>query len=76
MIDNYDSFTFNLVQHFAELGERVKVVRNDEVSVADVAGMKPDYIVISPGPYSPSEAGVSKKKIKKKAVVAEITVRV
>lgn len=72
MIDNYDSFTFNLVQHFAELGEKVKVVRNDEVSVADVAGMKPDYIVISPGPCSPSEAGVSKDVIRDLAGVTPI----
>lgn len=64
MIDNYDSFTFNLVQYFCELGEQVKVVRNDEVSVADVADMNPDYIVISPGPCSPSEAGVSKDVIR------------
>lgn len=67
MIDNYDSFTFNLVQYFSELGEEVKVVRNDEVSVADVAGMRPDYIVISPGPCSPGEAGISKAVIRELA---------
>lgn len=51
MIDNYDSFTFNLVQYFAELGEEVKVVRNDEISVSDIAAIKPDRICISPGPW-------------------------
>ncbi|MEY4112863.1 MAG: hypothetical protein RL082_1368, partial [Pseudomonadota bacterium] len=59
MIDNYDSFTFNLVQYFAELGEEVKVVRNDEIGVSDIATIKPDRICISPGPCSPSEAGIS-----------------
>lgn len=63
MIDNYDSFTFNLVQYFSELGETVKVVRNDEVSLGDVAAIQPDYIVISPGPCSPAEAGISKDLI-------------
>ena len=59
MIDNYDSFTFNLVQYFAELGEEVKVVRNDEIGVSDIAAIKPDRICISPGPCSPTEAGIS-----------------
>ncbi len=59
MIDNYDSFTFNLVQYFAELGEEVKVVRNDEINVGDVATIKPERICISPGPCSPTEAGIS-----------------
>ena len=59
MIDNYDSFTFNLVQYFAELGEEVKVVRNDEIGVNDIATIKPDRICISPGPCSPTEAGIS-----------------
>jgi anthranilate synthase component 2 len=59
MIDNYDSFTFNLVQYFAELGEEVKVVRNDEISVEDIAKINPDRICISPGPCSPKEAGIS-----------------
>ena len=59
MIDNYDSFTLNLVQYFAELGEEVKVVRNDEISVSDIAAIKPDRICISPGPCSPTEAGIS-----------------
>jgi anthranilate synthase component II len=58
MIDNYDSFTFNLVQYFAELGEQVRVVRNDEISVAEIAAMRPDQLVLSPGPCSPAEAGV------------------
>lgn len=59
MIDNYDSFTFNIVQYLAQLGEDVKVVRNDEISVADIAGLRPDRIVVSPGPCSPEEAGIS-----------------
>lgn len=59
MIDNYDSFTFNIVQYLAQLGEDVKVVRNDEISVSDIAGLRPDRIVVSPGPCSPEEAGIS-----------------
>ena len=59
MIDNYDSFTYNLVQYFGELGEDVKVIRNDEYDVAAIAAMGADRIVISPGPCSPREAGVS-----------------
>ena len=59
MVDNYDSFTYNLVQYFAELGEDVKVIRNDELTVAEIAALSPDRIVISPGPCTPSEAGVS-----------------
>ncbi len=58
MIDNYDSFTFNLVQYFGELGEDVHVVRNDEITVAGIAAMKPTRLVLSPGPCSPAEAGV------------------
>jgi anthranilate synthase component 2 len=58
MIDNYDSFTFNLVQYFGELGQDVKVIRNDEISVAEIAALKPDHLVLSPGPCSPTEAGV------------------
>jgi anthranilate synthase component 2 len=58
MIDNYDSFTFNLVQYFCELGEEVKVVRNDEISLDEIATLKPDRLVLSPGPCSPAEAGV------------------
>jgi len=59
MVDNYDSFTYNLVQYFGELGADVTVVRNDEVSVADIADLSPDKIVISPGPCTPNEAGIS-----------------
>jgi anthranilate synthase component 2 len=59
MIDNYDSFTYNLVQYFGELGETVVTVRNDALTVEDVAAMKPDRIVISPGPCTPNEAGIS-----------------
>ncbi len=58
MIDNYDSFTFNLVQYFGELGQDVKVVRNDEITVEQIAALKPDQLVLSPGPCSPAEAGV------------------
>ncbi len=59
MIDNYDSFTFNIVQYFGELGADVEVVRNDEVSIADIAARAPDRLVVSPGPCSPAEAGIS-----------------
>ncbi|MFA7321152.1 MAG: aminodeoxychorismate/anthranilate synthase component II [Dokdonella sp.] len=59
MIDNYDSFTFNLVQYFGELGEEVKVVRNDELTSAQIGALQPNSIVISPGPCTPNEAGVS-----------------
>ena len=58
MIDNYDSFTYNLVQYFAELGEDVRVLRNDEIDVAGIGGLGPDKLVLSPGPCSPAEAGV------------------
>ena len=59
IIDNYDSFTYNLVQYLAELGEDCKVVRNDEIGVDDVAKLGPSHIVVSPGPCTPSEAGIS-----------------
>jgi anthranilate synthase/aminodeoxychorismate synthase-like glutamine amidotransferase len=59
IIDNYDSFTWNLVQYFAELGQHVVVKRNDELSVAKIAALSPDYLVISPGPGSPDQAGIS-----------------
>jgi len=59
MIDNYDSFTYNLVQYFGELGANVTVVRNDQISVEDIAALSADKIVISPGPCTPKEAGVS-----------------
>jgi anthranilate synthase component 2 len=64
MIDNYDSFTYNLVQYFGELGEEVAVHRNDEISVDDIARIKPARIVVSPGPCTPNEAGVSVPAIK------------
>jgi len=59
MIDNYDSFTYNLVQYFGELGEEVKVYRNDRITVEEIEELDPDRIVISPGPCTPREAGVS-----------------
>jgi len=59
MVDNYDSFTYNLVQYFGELGADVTVVRNDEVTVEDISALSPDKIVISPGPCTPKEAGIS-----------------
>ena len=59
MIDNYDSFTFNLVQYLQMLGAEVKVVRNDAMSVAEIAALQPSHIVVSPGPKTPNEAGVS-----------------
>jgi anthranilate synthase component 2 len=59
MIDNYDSFTYNLVQYLGELGEEVKVLRNDEMSVDEIEGLRPARIVLSPGPCTPNEAGVS-----------------
>lgn len=59
MIDNYDSFTYNLVQYLGELGEEVKVFRNDEITLEGVAKLKPARIVISPGPCTPNEAGIS-----------------
>ncbi|MCK9535057.1 MAG: aminodeoxychorismate/anthranilate synthase component II [Pseudomonas sp.] len=59
MIDNYDSFTWNLVQYFAELGAEVKVVRNDEYTVPELLAMQPERVVISPGPCTPNDAGVS-----------------
>jgi anthranilate synthase component II len=59
MIDNYDSFTFNIVQYFGELGAEVEVFRNDEITLEGVAARAPDRLVISPGPCSPAEAGIS-----------------
>ena len=59
MIDNYDSFTYNIVQYFGELGAEVEVFRNDEITVADIATRAPDLLVVSPGPCSPTEAGIS-----------------
>ncbi|MFH1062373.1 MAG: aminodeoxychorismate/anthranilate synthase component II [Candidatus Omnitrophota bacterium] len=59
LIDNYDSFTYNLVQYFGELKQKVKVARNDKISIAAIKKLKPDYLVISPGPCTPKEAGMS-----------------
>jgi len=64
MIDNYDSFTYNLVQYFGELGVDIRVFRNDEISVDEIASLEPEHIVISPGPCTPKEAGVSVETIK------------
>lgn len=63
MIDNYDSFTYNLVQYFGELKEKVKVYRNDKITLAEIRKMNPEKIVISPGPGRPESAGLSKKII-------------
>jgi len=59
IIDNYDSFTYNLVQYFGELGETIEVYRNDQITILDIEKKKPKYIIISPGPCTPSEAGIS-----------------
>jgi len=59
MIDNYDSFTYNLVQYFFELGQKVEVFRNDQISLQDIEKKSPDFLVISPGPCTPKEAGIS-----------------
>jgi anthranilate synthase component 2 len=64
MIDNYDSFTYNLVQYFSELGQEVKVFRNDEISLAEIEQLNPARLVISPGPCTPNEAGISLAAIK------------
>jgi len=64
MLDNYDSFTYNLVQYFGELGEEVTVVRNDQMTVEEIAALDPDLICVSPGPCSPAEAGISVELIK------------
>ena len=64
MVDNYDSVTYNLVQYFGELGAQVEVFRNDEIDIAGIAARRPDRLVISPGPCSPAEAGISVEAIK------------
>jgi len=64
MIDNYDSFTYNLVQYLGELGEELKVYRNDKVTIAEIEAIRPDGIIVSPGPCTPKEAGVSVATIK------------
>lgn len=65
MIDNYDSFTYNVVQYLAELGADVRVYRNDEISVDEIAALAPSLIVVSPGPCTPNEAGISMELIKR-----------
>ena len=67
MIDNYDSFTYNLVQYFGELGQKVSVYRNDEITVDKIENLNPKYVVISPGPCTPDEAGISLELIEKLA---------
>ncbi|HVR02694.1 MAG TPA: aminodeoxychorismate/anthranilate synthase component II [Polyangia bacterium] len=64
VIDNYDSFTYNLVQYLGELGQAVRVVRNDEIAAADIGALAPTHLVISPGPCTPNEAGISLEAIK------------
>ncbi|KLT72399.1 anthranilate synthase component II [Neisseria arctica] len=64
MIDNYDSFTYNIVQYFAELGQEVEVRRNDDITIEEIAAINPNYLVIGPGPCSPKEAGISVAAIK------------
>ena len=64
MIDNYDSFTYNLVQYFGELGQEVQVYRNDQITVEEMERLNPDHIVISPGPCTPDQAGVSVQAIR------------
>lgn len=64
MLDNYDSFTYNVVQYLGELGAEIKVVRNDELSVAEIEALNPERIVVSPGPCTPNEAGVSLEVIR------------
>ena len=59
MIDNYDSFTYNIVQYFGELGQDVQVFRNDAITLDEIARLKPEYLVISPGPCAPVQAGIS-----------------
>jgi len=72
MIDNYDSFTYNIVQYLAELGADVRVIRNDELTVSEVKALKPEKIVVSPGPCTPNEAGISVQLIKEMAGVLPI----
>ena len=65
IIDNYDSFTFNLVQYLGELGVEIRVTRNDAIAISDIEKMNPDGIVISPGPCTPNEAGISVELIER-----------
>lgn len=64
MIDNYDSFTYNLVQYLGELGQDIRVFRNDKISISEIEDLDPEYIVISPGPCTPNEAGISVEAIR------------
>jgi para-aminobenzoate synthetase component II len=64
MIDNYDSFTYNLVQYVGELGEELRVVRNDKITLEEIERLAPDYLMISPGPCTPNEAGISMEAIR------------
>jgi len=64
MIDNYDSFTFNLVQYLGELGQELVVKRNDEITIQEIADMNPDFLMVSPGPCTPNEAGISMEAIR------------
>ncbi|WP_079504210.1 aminodeoxychorismate/anthranilate synthase component II [Mesobacillus jeotgali] len=64
MIDNYDSFTYNLVQYLGEMGEELKVIRNDQTSIKGIAELEPKFLMVSPGPCSPNEAGISLEAIK------------
>ena len=64
MIDNYDSFTYNLVQYFGELGQQVEVYRNDQILIEEIEALNPQYLVISPGPCTPNEAGISVEAIR------------
>ncbi len=72
LIDNYDSFTYNLVQYFGELGARIKVYRNDKITLLQIKKLKPKHIVISPGPGTPEDAGISKGVIKEFAGIIPI----
>lgn len=70
-IDNYDSFTYNIVQYFAELGQEVAVRRNDDITLEEIEALNPQYLVIYPGPCSPKEAGISVEAMRHFAVAAD-----
>lgn len=72
MIDNYDSFTYNLVQYLGEMGEELKVFRNDRITCDEIAALHPDYLMISPGPCTPNEAGISMEAIRRFAGIIPI----
>ena len=65
VIDNYDSFTYNLVQYLGELGAELRVARNDEITIDEIAALQPDHIVISPGPGTPDDGGISNEVIRR-----------